>query len=183
MSEELFILKKVCRCLEEAKIPYMLTGSFAANFYAIPRMTRDIDFVIEIFAFDIDTYSQIFGSDFYLSQEALKSAIAQQGMFNIIHNETLIKIDFIIRKDSLYRRTEFQRKQRIKLEDTFIWIVCPEDLIISKLFWAKESLSEMQVKDVANLLSTLKDLDYKYMDQWIHELGLGHVYEKVKIHV
>ena len=46
MSDEIDILKLVCQCLEQVDIPYMLTGSFAANFYAVPRMTRDIDIVM-----------------------------------------------------------------------------------------------------------------------------------------
>ena len=48
MSEESEVLKEVCRRLEAADISYMLTGSVAANFYAVPRMTRDIDIVIEV---------------------------------------------------------------------------------------------------------------------------------------
>lgn len=64
MSTEIEVLKFVCRGLEQAKISYMLTGSFAANFYAIPRMTRDLDF--------------------YLEKDAIDKAIAYQGMFNII---------------------------------------------------------------------------------------------------
>ena len=47
VAEELELLKLVCQRLEEAGIAYMLTGSLAANFYAVPRMTRDIDIVIE----------------------------------------------------------------------------------------------------------------------------------------
>ena len=51
MLEETEVLKLVCKTLDESNIPYMLTGSFAANFYATPRMTRDIDLVIEIVTF------------------------------------------------------------------------------------------------------------------------------------
>ena len=60
MSEEMGVLKIICHRLEKADIPYMLTGSFAANFYAVPRMTRDIDIVIEIQKPDTDRLFQIF---------------------------------------------------------------------------------------------------------------------------
>ena len=48
MSEELEVLKEVARRLTGAGIPYMITGSIAANFYSVPRMTLDIDLVIEL---------------------------------------------------------------------------------------------------------------------------------------
>lgn len=66
MSEEVEVLKTVCKKLEMAHLPYMLTGSFAANFYATPRMTRDIDIVIEVLAADIDPFFHVFKDDFYV---------------------------------------------------------------------------------------------------------------------
>lgn len=42
-NDDFRMLGLACEGLEKANIPYMLTGSFAANFYANPRMTRDID--------------------------------------------------------------------------------------------------------------------------------------------
>ncbi|MCE5295111.1 MAG: hypothetical protein LLF94_10940 [Chlamydiales bacterium] len=181
MADEIDILKQVCLKLEQVGLPYMLTGSFAANFYAVPRMTRDIDIVIEIFKPDVAKLIQTFEEDFYIDNEAIAEAIKHQGMFNIIHNESVFKIDFIIRKDSLYRNTEFQRKCRVQLDNVEIWIVSPEDLILSKLEWAKDSLSEMQLNDVKNLLHSIKNLDKNYLDSWIERLNLGSIYKKVEI--
>jgi hypothetical protein len=48
VSEELEILKEVTRRLDRAKFAYMVTGSIATNLYTIPRMTRDIDIVVEL---------------------------------------------------------------------------------------------------------------------------------------
>jgi hypothetical protein len=180
MSEEIGILKLVCHRLDEAAIPYMLTGSFAANFYAVPRMTRDIDLVIEVHKAEADTLFQIFKNDFYVSKSSIVEAIESQGMFNIIHNEYVFKIDFIICKDTPYRNKEFQRKRQVLLYDDPIWIVAPEDLIISKLFWAKDSSSEMQIRDVKNLFLSLKNLDKEYIDEWIQTLKLDAIYQQVK---
>ena len=49
---------------------------------------------------------------------------------------------------------------RISLGDFETWIVSREDLVLSKLFWAKDSKSEMQMGDVRNLLSTDCDMEY-----------------------
>lgn len=178
---ELDVLKLVCQRLEEANIPYMLTGSFAANFYAVPRMTRDIDIVIELHKTDIQKIFHLFQNDFYIDTDAIKEAIDHQSIFNIIHNESVFKIDFIIRKDSSYRRTEFLRKVKINLDDRYVWIVSPEDLIISKLDWAKDSFSEMQIKDIRNILLSQKDLDKDYIAKWIDKLDLKQIYSKVNI--
>jgi hypothetical protein len=59
-----------------------------------------------------------------------------------------------------------------------MWFVSAEDLIISKLLWAKESHSEMQLKDVANLMETVDNLDSKYISNWIRELGLQQIYKE-----
>jgi len=56
MSEELEVLKIVTQRLKEADINYMVSGSIAANYYTIPRMTRDIDIVIELKQGNIDKF-------------------------------------------------------------------------------------------------------------------------------
>ena len=178
MSEEIDLLKLVCERLNQAGVPYMITGSFAANFYAVPRMTRDLDIVIAIDHQDEKRLFEIFQNDFYVDQESIKEAIKHQGMFNIIHDQTVFKIDFIVRKDSSYRTTEFQRKQKLILGNSPIWIVSPEDLVISKLFWAKDSLSEMQLKDIKNILESVKNIDNDYIIQWVQNLDLEAIYKK-----
>lgn len=180
MENELDVLKDVCQKLDSANVAYMLTGSFASNFYAIPRMTRDIDIVIEIQMKDINKIVKIFQNDFYIERNDICEAVQNANMFNIIHNGLSLKIDFIIRKEHEYRLVEFQRKKRILIDDTPIWIVSPEDLIISKLDWGKESFSEMQIKDVKNLLSSVQNIDIDYMVDWIHKLNLTQIYDKVK---
>ena len=58
-------------------------------------------------------------------------------------------------------------------------IVVPEDLILSKLFWAKDSGSESQLLDVRNLLKTVKKLNRPYLARWAKRLGIGSLYKKV----
>jgi Domain of unknown function (DUF1814). len=182
LPAEIDLLKFVCRKLEDMGIAYMLTGSLAANFYAVPRMTRDIDIVIEIEKPEIHTFYQEFIGDFYLTKNAIIEAIEHETMFNIISNKSVLKIDFIVRKNSHYRRKEFERKKQIHLDDMPIWIVSPEDLIISKLFWAKDSFSGMQILDIKNLLSSIKNLNLDYLHNWVRELELTAIYDEVKVH-
>ena len=48
MQNELDIVRDVSVKLDSASIGYMLTGSMAMNYYAQPRMTRDIDVVVAL---------------------------------------------------------------------------------------------------------------------------------------
>jgi len=159
----------------------MLTGSFAANFYTVPRMTRDADIVIKIQKSQVSKVIQLFHKEFYIDKNAILDAIDTQSMFNAIHNDSIFKIDFIICKDSSYRQVEFERRRQIECHGQLIWIVAPEDLILSKLEWAKDSLSTIQLKDVKNLLTSIKTLDLSYIDFWIQKLELQNVYKKVLI--
>lgn len=149
----------------------------AMNYYAQPRMTRDIDLVVALRPGDTERVVRLFSPDYYVSREAMDSSITHQSLFNLIHNESVIKVDCIIRKQNEYRLTEFNRRQRIKIEDFETWIVSKEDLILSKLFWAKDSRSELQLRDVKNLFAT--GFDRAYIEQWTKELGLGNLWQKV----
>jgi len=179
MSEELEVLKTVAQRLATSGIAYMVTGSMAVNYYAVPRMTRDIDVVVELSPQDTDRICNIFQNDFYIDREAVQRSIEEKGMFNIIHNALIIKVDFVVRKESDYRLTEFSRKRRVSVEGQDVFIVAPEDLIISKLDWARESRSEVQLADVRNLLVRVKDLDRNYLERWVNRLGLNSLYREV----
>ena len=177
MQNELDIVRDVSARLDGANIGYMLTGSMAMNYYAQPRMTRDIDVVVALQPGDAVRVVQLFSPDYYVSREAVEDSITHESLFNLIHNESVIKVDCIIRKQSEYRLTEFNRRQRIKIEDFETWIVSKEDLILSKLFWAKDSHSELQLRDVKNLVST--GFDRAYIGRWTPELDLVNLWQEV----
>jgi len=170
MRSELDIVRDVSARLEKGGIAFMLTGSMAMNFYAQPRMTRDIDIVVELVPAQAQLIVRLLSPDYYVAREAVDGSLAHRSMFNAIHQETIVKVDFIIRKDTEYRSVEFLRRRRVKLDGFETWIVSKEDLIISKLDWAKESHSEFQLRDVRNLMST--GCDEPYLTRWTQELGL-----------
>jgi hypothetical protein len=167
---EIDIVRDISQRFEQAHIPYMLTGSMAMNYYAQPRMTRDIDVVITISPVDVGRIVALFRPDYYVSEESIRESLAHESVFNLIHQESVIKVDCIIRKSSEYRKTEFERRQRISVRDFTTFIVSKEDLIISKLSWAKDSRSQIQLGDVRNLLGT--GYDAKYVAHWTRDLEL-----------
>src|SRR5436190_20658778 len=120
---EIDIVRDLSRRFEQAAIQYMLTGSMAMSYYASPRMTRDIDIVIAIESSDVERVTALFQPDYYLSEENVRESIAHESIFNLIHQDSVIKVDCIIRKSSQYRQIEFERRQKIAIDDFFTYIV------------------------------------------------------------
>ena len=180
MIDELGVLKLVAARLDAADIAYMLTGSIAAGYYSEPRMTRDIDLVVELDAPDAERIVALFSSDFMAEPQTVANAIRRRGMFNMIHAVAAVKVDMIIRKDTTYRREEFSRRRQIAIDGQPMWLVSPEDLILSKLEWSKDSHSELQRRDVRGLLQDTPGLDQVYMDEWAGRLGIRHLLDEVR---
>jgi len=178
VTAELDVLQDVVTRLEHSGIAYMLTGSLALSYYAQPRMTRDIDVVIELSGRDAASVTGLFQPDFYVSEADVERAIAEQGMFNVLHLEKVVKLDFIVRKDTSYRRQEFERRKRVQMPGFEAWIVSREDLILSKLLWAKESASQLQLRDVHALLAG--GADQTYLDGWAAELSVADLLRRTR---
>lgn len=176
MSEELEVLKIVAERLARAGIEYMVTGSIAMNHYAVPRMTRDIDLVVDLSTADADRVCDLFEDDFYVDREAVRHAVETRAVFNMIHTALVVKVDVVVRKETEYRRTEFARRRRVTVEGEELYVVAPEDLILSKLEWARESRSAIQLSDIRNLVESVMDLDRKYLAEWTRRLGLDALY-------
>jgi hypothetical protein len=178
--DQLSVLKLVTSRLDAHGIAYMTTGSIAAGHYAQPRMTRDIDLVIDVTAADADRLCEIFADAFECDPDAVRAAIARRSLFNLIHTEAIVKVDFIVRKDSPYREEEFRRRRPTTVDGQRMWIVSPEDLLLSKLVWASETGSELQLRDVRQLVAAQPGLDWTYVVRWGLELGVSALVEDVR---
>jgi len=165
------LLKRVTESLEKKNIPYMLSGSIALNAYSVPRMTLDIDIVIELHEKQLDTFFEIFTDDFYIDHNTVKEELRRHGMFNVIDFKSGFKVDFIIKKESDFRLNEFSRRRREPIADFEVWMVSPEDLIISKIDWIQELKSDKQIADIENLLA-IPGLDMSYIRFWCRRLNL-----------
>jgi hypothetical protein len=164
------LLQRVCKSLDDSKIPYMVSDSIALNIYAIPRMTRDIDIVIELSETRIDEFTNLFPNS-YFNKDVIKDEIKRKGRFNIIDHQTGFKIDFMLRKETEYFKLAFQQRRRIKELDTELWVISLNDLIIAKIIWIQQYKSERQIFDIENLLLN-PNTDLKYIRNWCNKLNL-----------
>jgi hypothetical protein len=139
VSAELEVLQDAVARLERAGIGYMLTGSVALSYYAEPRMTRDVDLVVELADRDPRSIAALFAPDYYVSEEEVARAIAVRAMFNVLHLGKVVKLDFIVRNDSA---GEFERRRRVQMPGFEAWIASSEDLVLSGLAWPTESSND-----------------------------------------
>lgn len=181
MNKELLPVKIVHDFVERVEplgIKYMLTGSTAMLLYNVYRMTADIDIVVELQHDDANRIISAFEPDYYVPHGRVRDAIARKFMFNVIHQETAFKIDLVIKKTDEFQLEAFERRRKIDFYGKEISVISLEDLIISKLLWAKDSRSEKQLTDVENLLQN--DFDVEYTKTWVEKLGLEDLFEQCR---
>lgn len=177
-NEQNDVLRDCKERLEKLGIAYMLTGSMALVYYAMPRTTVDIDVVLSLSIDDADRFIKEFEPDYYVPHGRVREAIYRRKMFNILHQETIIKIDCIIRINNEFQQEAFSRRERVNYAGFDVWIISREDLILSKLNWAKNTHSEIQLRDVANILRN--GYDENYVESWTKKLNLKNLLEEAK---
>lgn len=180
MSDQLAVLKLVTARLEAAAIKYMVTGSIAAGVYGQPRMTRDIDIVVLLYPPHAARLADQLGHEFLCDAAAVRAAIAGHGIFSVIHRDALQKVDFIVRDDRDYEVEKFERRRVTDVDGQPVWVIAPEDLVLSKLVWAKDSRSELQLRDVRSIIAIQPNLDWSYLDRWALRLTVGSLLQECR---
>ena len=178
------LLKLVLQALDEAQIPYMLTGSLVSSLQGEPRSTHDIDIIVSIEQASTEILVKSFTPpDYYLDQNAINEAVTNDGMFNLINTSTGDKIDFWMLTDQPFDKSRFMRRYIEDIMGMKIMITSPEDTILAKLNWAKLSGgSEKQFTDALRVFEVqFEKLDMQYLNYWAHELDIEEQEENIKI--
>ncbi len=180
MTDQNTFLERIINALEDATIPYMIAGSIGSSFHGQPRATNDADIVIDPTAQQLSVFIESLGPEYYLSKEAARQAVTNHSMFNVIDTRSACKADLIIRKDRPYSQQEFARRTEANFLGIDVYILSPEDSILSKLEWAKGRQSQTQFKDALGVLMAQKDkLDFDYLKNWAKELGIEDALNKL----
>lgn len=174
------VIKKVIKDLKCAKIPYLISGGFAVNVWGRIRTTHDLDVLISVVPKDLETLKTLFPLDkFYFSEVAAKDAVLSKSTFNVIHHETGLKIDFWILPDNIFSKSQLRRRVKAKFLGQSIYFVSPEDLILIKLKWYKESESDRHFFDALSVYQTQKRLNKKYIKKWTELLDISQIFNKL----
>ncbi len=168
------VLANLRRTLEDAGVPYMVTGSFVSSVHGVPRATQDIDVVIEPTLDQLHDLIGKFGEPIYDSdRDDALDAFRRRSMFSVIDRRGIWKIDFIVRKDRPFSRREFGRRKVIDILGVALYAATPEDLLLAKLEWAKLGESERQIRDAAGIIEIQgAKLDSEYVERWAAALDI-----------
>lgn len=150
----------------------MLSGSVAMSIYIVPRATRDFDFIIHLEPGSIDSFVRHFQDGYYCDRDAIQEAVKRRSMFNVIDHASGFKADFVILKEEAFRLEEFNRRKKIDFMGNTIYVVSPEDLLISKIIWIQDFQSAQQMEDIKSL-AAIDGLDWLYIKNWINRLNLN----------
>ncbi len=163
------LIVAVVKILVSLKIPYAITGGYAVSVWGRPRSTFDVDVVIEIPQAKIHALAialKRISALTYVDENMMARAVDQKGEFNFIHVESGIKVDFFVRRDDKFSVNGLKRRMAQVINGTKVYFFSPEDLILSKLLWSKETESELQLRDVESIIKFQKKLDWKYINKW-----------------
>lgn len=178
------LLVQIVGVLDQLRIPYLITGGIAVLVWGRPRFTADIDIVVELKEKDIEGLEknlQKLSSEGYIDKTLMQKALKTRSEFNFIDGVTGIKVDFWILHDDPFDRSRLGRRVAKEIHNKKIYFTSPEDLILIKLKWYKESQSTRQLEDVESILKISGErLNIKYLMEWAEKLGVSDMLNKLK---
>lgn len=180
--EQADVLRYAIDVLESRGITYLLVGSFASGAYGEPRLTQDIDVVVEMRAADVNPLCAAFPSpEYYVSQQAASEAVARGGQFNVIHPASGNKIDFMMaRRDAWGKEQLARRRRKLIFPDREAFAASPEDVILGKMWYYQEGGSEKHLRDIAGILQVSGDeVDRGYVAEWAERLNLTEIWQAI----
>jgi len=184
LSEPIAVTLKVIEAFEALGIPYLIGGSFASAIHGVARMTADTDVIADMRPDRVEPLVSALEGTFYVDAEAIREAIRRRGSFNMIHLETMFKVDVFISKQRPYDRAQFDRRKRIVIAfepERPVFVATAEDNILSKLEWYRlgNEASERQWSDIRNVIKTQASrLDVAYLRQWAPDIGVADLLER-----
>jgi hypothetical protein len=145
MNEQSDLLKRLVAKLAETGVPFMIVGSVAASYHGHPRSTLDIDAAVDADEETLCRFAGSLGEGYYVSKESVREAARSRTAFNVIDDASGYKAVLIVRKERPFSRMEFRRRIRIDAMGITLEMATAEDVILSKLEWAKLGSSERSV--------------------------------------
>jgi hypothetical protein len=178
MLNQIEVLLRVAGLLEEMRIPYFVAGSVASSLQGFSRATAGVDIVADLRPEHVAPLFAALKDEYDVDDQAMRRAISMRRMFNLIHLDTLFKVDIYVPKDDGFGRQQFQRVRRETLlpgEAGGAYVSAPEDTVLAKLQWHRRGgeVSERQLSDVLGVLKVQRErLDLGYLREWAARLGV-----------
>jgi hypothetical protein len=183
-TEPIQVMMLVTKIFNQMEIPYLVGGSLASAIHGVNRTTLDVDLVADIKLNQVDDIIAGLKEAFYLDKAMIKDAIQNKGSFNIIHLDTMFKVDIFLLKFRAFDINQMNRRILHLIGDQDpekVYFSTAEDIILAKLEWYKNGgeISERQWRDIIGVLSVqLNRINVDDMRKWAKSLGIENLLER-----
>ena len=184
VNEPIEVTVRVTTILEKLGIPYLIGGSLASTLYGMVRTTQDSDIIAEMHLEHIQPFVLSLQNDFFIDEEMIADAVQHNSSFNIIHRETMFKVDVFIPRARPFQKSQIARAQRQTFDlesEMSANVASAEDTILSKFEWYRMGgeVSERQWRDILGILKIRTgELDLDYLHKWARELNITDLLER-----
>lgn len=183
LSEPIAVTLLVIEALEALDVPYLIGGSLASAVHGVARSTADTDLVADLRPGHAEPLAQALVDAFYVDAESVRDAIRHRSSFNVIHLETMFKVDVFVRKQRPFEQAQFERRtdQVVATDpERTAYVASAEDTVLTKLEWYRVGgeVSDRQWQDVLGVLKVQGErLDLAYLRRWAAALEVADLLE------
>ena len=176
-------LTPIVEALEQLTVPYHIGGSVASSLYGEFRPTQDVDIVADMQLAHVRLFVRLLEDDYYVVEDSVRDAIRRRSSFNLISNETFMKVDVFIPKSRAFDQDAVRslRRQPLMKGGREFVLASPENMIVNKLEWYEMGgqVSDRQWNDLLGILRRQgAKLDLVYLDRWAAVLGVSNLLER-----
>jgi hypothetical protein len=175
------VVSSVIAILNGQSVPYMIVGSLATNFYCVPRSTQDGDFVVQAPLGKLaHAISQTSGLSRFNPQMGFESVTATKKI--VLHTlEHDFEIELFELSSDEHDQQRFLRRIHVELLGEEAWIATLEDMIVTKLRWARDAGREKDIADLRNLIAVQQEsADWPYVESWCERHGTRELLERLR---
>lgn len=175
---------EVVKVLERLGINYVIGGSFASALHGVARATMDSDIVADFREEHVVPFIEALKTTFYVDDEMIREAIRACRSFNVIHLQSLFKVDIFVAKDREFDRLQIARRSAYLLSaerNESAYVASAEDTILAKLEWYRlgGEISDRQWTDILGVIKVQADkLDMEYLRRGAYLLNVTDLLEK-----
>lgn len=183
-DDAITITLRVTNVLEKLGVSYFIGGSLASTFYGMVRTTQDSDIIADLKTEHTPLLMGALQNVFYMDDEMIADAITHHSSFNIIHRESMFKVDIFVPRPRLFIKMQFSRarKENLSSEPQMTAVLAsPEDTLLAKLEWYRlgGEVSERQWRDVLGILKVQSGaLDVDYMNHMADDLKVKDLLDR-----